>query len=196
VASTAAADDWASPLERWRAATAAAPAALPPGDAAIAAALLIGDLDGLSDAQRTRYARAGVSHVLSISGLHVGLVAAAAYALIRRLLARSERLVLTISVPKVAVAASLAPLALYAAIAGSNVATVRAEVMASSSPPASSSTGRANGSRRCPPRPPAFCSSARRRGGHLVPALVRRRAGDRARRAARHRVVGRVRRRT
>ena len=128
---TAAADDWESPLERWRAATAAAlSAALPPGDAAIAAALLIGDLDGLSDAQRTRYARAGVSHVLSISGLHVGLVAAAAYALIRRLLARSERLVLTISVPKVAVAASLAPLALYAAIAGSNVATVRAEVMA------------------------------------------------------------------
>ena len=128
---TPAAADWQSPLERWRADTAAALAAtLPPADAAIAAALLIGDLDGLSDAQRTRYARAGVSHVLSISGLHVGLVATAAYALIRRLLARSERLLLTLSVPKLAMAGSLAPLALYGAIAGSNVATVRAELMA------------------------------------------------------------------
>ena len=126
-----AAGEGPSPLARWRAATAAAlRATLPPADAAIAAALLIGDMDGLSDEQRTRYARAGVSHVLSISGLHVGLVAAAAYAAVRRLLGRSERLLLTLSVPKLAMAGSLAPLALYGAIAGSNVATVRAELMA------------------------------------------------------------------
>ena len=123
--------DWWTPFARWRAATARTLAAtLPPDDAAIAAALLVGDLGGLSDAQRTRYARAGVSHVLSISGLHVGLVAAAAYALIRYLLARSERVALTVNVPKLAMAASLAPLGLYGAIAGSNVATLRAEVMA------------------------------------------------------------------
>lgn len=128
---TPAGGGWLAPLDRWRAATAAAlRQALPPADAAIAAALLIGDMDGLSDAQRARYARAGVSHVLSISGLHVGLVAAAAYALLRHLLARSERLLLTRSVPKLAMAGSLAPLALYGAIAGSNVATVRAELMA------------------------------------------------------------------
>lgn len=123
--------DWWTPFARWRAATASVLAAtLPPGDAAIAAALLVGDLDGLSAAQRTRYARAGVSHVLSISGLHVGLVAAAAYAIARRLLARSERLVLTLNVPKLAMAGSLVPLGLYGAIAGSNVATLRAELMA------------------------------------------------------------------
>lgn len=123
--------DWATPFARWRAATAAALAAtLPPGDAAIAAALLVGDQDGLGAAQRQRYARAGVSHVLSISGLHVGLVAAGAYTLVRRLLARSERLVLTLNVPKLAMAVSLAPLGLYGAIAGGNVATLRAELMA------------------------------------------------------------------
>jgi competence protein ComEC len=128
---TPGAEDWLAPLARWRSDTAAMLAAtLPRDDAAIAAALLIGDLDGVSDAQRSRYARAGVSHVLSISGLHVGLVAAGAYVLLRALLARSERLLLTASVPKLAMAGSLAPLALYGAIAGSNIATVRAELMA------------------------------------------------------------------
>jgi competence protein ComEC len=127
----AAAANWHAPLDRWRAATAAVlSATLAPDDAAIARALIIGDMAGLDDARRTRYARAGVSHVLSISGLHVGLVAAAAYGLVRRLLARSERLLLTANVPKLAMAASLAPLALYAAIAGDNVATLRAELMA------------------------------------------------------------------
>lgn len=123
--------DWWSPLERWRDATARTiSATLPASEAAIARALLVGDMDGLDDAQRRRYARAGVSHVLSISGLHVGLVAAAAYALTRRLLARSERLLLTRNVPKLATAGSLVPLALYGAIAGDNVATLRAEIMA------------------------------------------------------------------
>ncbi|MBX3023882.1 DNA internalization-related competence protein ComEC/Rec2 [bacterium] len=128
---TPADDDWRAPFDRWRAATAAAVSAtLPPADAAIARALLIGDTSGLDDAQRARYARAGVSHVLAISGLHVGLVAAAAYAAARWLLARSERLLLTASVPKLAMAGSLVPLALYGAIAGSSVATMRAELMA------------------------------------------------------------------
>ena len=121
----------AAALERWRQATAATlTATLPPREAGVAAALLIGDQDGLDDALRRRFARAGVSHVLSISGLHVGLVAAAAYAAARWLLARSERLLLRASVPKLAMAASLLPLGLYAAIAGDNVATLRAELMA------------------------------------------------------------------
>lgn len=118
-------------LERWRSATAETlRATLPRRQAAVAEALLIGDQDGLDDALRRRFARAGVSHVLSISGLHIGLVAAAAFATARWLLARSERLILLANVPKLAMAASLVPLALYGAIAGDNVATLRAELMA------------------------------------------------------------------
>jgi competence protein ComEC len=104
-------------------------ASLDPTTAAIVGALLIGDAIALPADVRDRYARAGVSHVLSISGLHVGLVAGAAYALLRWLLGRSERALLSASVPKLAMAISLLPLAFYSAIAGANVATLRAELM-------------------------------------------------------------------
>ena len=127
---TPAADGWAAAIERWRdAVTHTIETTLAPPTAPIAAALLVGDAIALAPDVRDRYARAGVSHILSISGLHVGLVAGGAYALLRWLFARSERVLLYASVPKLAMAASLAPLALYAAIAGDNVATVRSEIM-------------------------------------------------------------------
>ena len=127
---TPAAPGWAAGLERWRdAVTRTIETTLDPPAAPIVASLLVGDAIALAPDVRDRYARAGVSHVLSISGLHVGLVAGAGYALLRWLLARSERLLLYANVPKLAMAASLGPLALYAAIAGDNVATIRAEIM-------------------------------------------------------------------
>src|SRR5439155_807064 len=73
--------------------------------------------------------RAGVVHVLSISGLHVGLVAAAGFALARRLLGRSERLLLAVDVERLAALLSLGPVALYAALAGLGVATLRSAIM-------------------------------------------------------------------
>lgn len=117
-------------VERWRTATVhmiertvASPAA------AIVGALLVGDAIPLPDAVRDRYAQAGVSHVLSISGLHIALVASGAFAALRWLLGRSERVLLGNNVPKLAMTGSIAPVALYAAIAGDNVATLRAELM-------------------------------------------------------------------
>jgi competence protein ComEC len=122
---------WAAAIERWRdAVTRSIETTLDPTTASITAALLVGEAIPLAADVRERYVRAGVSHVLSISGLHVGLVAGAAYAALRWLLARSERLLLYANVPKLATTGSLAPLLLYAAIAGDNVATVRAEIMA------------------------------------------------------------------
>jgi competence protein ComEC len=96
----------------------------------IAAALLLGDGASIPPEIRRRYARAGVSHVLAISGLHIGLVAAATYAAARWLLGRSERALLTLNVPKLATAATLPPVVAYAAVAGTNAATLRATVMA------------------------------------------------------------------
>jgi competence protein ComEC len=127
-ARTAAAPD---PIERWRIDTVhLIERTLAPPVAAIVGALLVGDAIPLPDAVRDRYARAGVSHVLSISGLHVALVATSAFAALRWLLGRSERVLLGSNVPKLAMTASVAPIALYAAIAGDNVATLRAELMA------------------------------------------------------------------
>ena len=98
-------------------------------EAAVLSALIIGTDATLPADLRDAFSRAGVSHVLSISGLHIGLVASAGYAVFRWLLTRSEWLLLTAHVPKLAVALSVAPVLAYAAIAGGNVATVRAVIM-------------------------------------------------------------------
>ena len=102
---------------------------LPSTEAGVLGALIVGTETALPRELRTAFSRAGVSHVLSISGLHVALVAGAGYTLFRWLLARSRRLLLTINVPKLATALSVIPVLLYAGIAGSNVATIRSVIM-------------------------------------------------------------------
>jgi len=117
-------------LERWRERLAAAmAAAVPPPEGAVLRALIVGDEEGIDADLREAFTRAGVVHVLSISGLHVGLVAAAGFALARRLLGRSERLLLAVNVERLAALLSLGPVALYAALAGLGVATLRSAIM-------------------------------------------------------------------
>jgi competence protein ComEC len=124
------ADGPALAIERWRDAVARTIAGtLEPTAAKIVAALLLGEAGALPSELRDRYARTGLSHVLVIAGLHLGLLAAAGYAVARWLLARSERALLHASVPKLAMAATLGPLGLYAALASAGVATLRAEVV-------------------------------------------------------------------
>jgi competence protein ComEC len=115
---------------RWRRAVGALiHASLPEAQASVLSALVIGTAATLPTDLRAAFSRAGVSHVLSVSGLHVGLVAAVAYALFRWLLARSRWLLLRTNVPKLAAALSIVPVLLYAGIAGSNVATLRSVLM-------------------------------------------------------------------
>jgi len=115
---------------RWRRGVAALFAqALPPTPAAVLSALIVGTAAELPADLRAAFTRAGVAHVLSISGLHVGLVAAAGYAAGRWLLARSRWVLLTGTVPKLAVVASAGSVLLYAGIAGTNVATLRSVIM-------------------------------------------------------------------
>ena len=117
-------------LARWRRGVGALfQRTLPETEAGVLGALIVGTEAALPRDLRTAFNRAGVSHVLSISGLHVALVAGAGYALFRWLLARSRRLLLTTNVPKFATALSIIPVLLYAGIAGSNVATIRSVIM-------------------------------------------------------------------
>jgi competence protein ComEC len=102
---------------------------VPEPQAGVLGALIIGTDGALPRELRTAFSRAGVSHVLSISGLHVALVGGAGYAVFRWLLARSRWLLLTFNVPKLAAGLSVIPVLLYAGIAGSNVATIRASPM-------------------------------------------------------------------
>src|ERR1051326_2199304 len=63
--------DW---VTRWRARATAAFDRVFPMDAPLARALLVADMRELSPEIRDRYAAAGLAHMLSISGLHVGII--------------------------------------------------------------------------------------------------------------------------
>jgi competence protein ComEC len=104
--------------------------AVPPPRAAVLRALVLGDESGIDETRREAFTRAGVVHVLSVSGLHVSLVALASFALVRWLLARSERALLALDVRRIAAVASLGPVVLYGALAGFEVATLRSVIMA------------------------------------------------------------------
>ncbi len=117
-------------IERWRGRIARTIARTVPGDAgAVLTALVVGDDAGVGDGLRAAFTRSGVVHVLSVSGLHVGLVAVAGFGLARWLLARSRRAVLAVDVVRLAGVASLAPVAAYAALAGLEIATLRSATM-------------------------------------------------------------------
>jgi competence protein ComEC len=88
-------------------------------DAPLARALLIADERAIPRDLRERFAAAGLVHMLSISGLHVGIIALA-----MQLVFRAARLP-----PRWALAASVATTALYVAIIGAPSPAVRSGVM-------------------------------------------------------------------
>lgn len=100
-----------------------------PDTGGLVKALVLGDRGGLSRETRSRFAAVGMSHVLSISGLHVGMLSYAVYLLLRGLASRSTRLLLSLPVHKLAALGSLLPVILYAAVAGARIPTVRAAIM-------------------------------------------------------------------
>ena len=69
-------------LSRWRARTGARIDALYGADAPLARALLLADADDIDRALRDRFADAGIIHMLSVSGLHVGIIAGAVRTLV------------------------------------------------------------------------------------------------------------------
>lgn len=88
-------------------------------DAPLARALVIADARAIDPAVRDRYADAGIVHALAVSGLHVGIVAAAIELLLRATRLPRDRAALATTV---AVAA-------YVALIGAPAAAVRAGVM-------------------------------------------------------------------
>jgi competence protein ComEC len=118
-------------LARARAATARAiDRALAPADAAVVRAIVAGDASGLPDELRDAYARTGTRHVLSVSGLHIAIVAGSSFAVSRALLVRLPFVASRVAPARLAAIAALAPAAAYALFAGAAVATVRSLLMA------------------------------------------------------------------
>ena len=98
------------------------------GGRAVLRALLLGDRSRVTDAQRDRFAKTGLMHLLAVSGLHVFLVGMVLFVLLRPLLMRfrlrwrtveGARAVLTIVV-----------LGFYMLLTGGRPSVVRAVIMA------------------------------------------------------------------
>jgi competence protein ComEC len=92
-------------------------------------AVTVGDQGGIPPELRNRLSEAGIAHILSISGLHVGAVAIVFYVLIKWILKRSEFLLLRFQVPRLAAALTIIPVFIYVVIAGFATPAVRAFIM-------------------------------------------------------------------
>jgi len=101
-----------------------------PEDRALYRALILGERQEISTRLRDPFDRAGLGHILAVSGLHIGLVGWLAFALAVGLLSRSYGLMLRVPVRKAAAILTVLPVVAYAGIAGFQVSSQRAMVMA------------------------------------------------------------------
>ncbi|MCC6534150.1 MAG: DNA internalization-related competence protein ComEC/Rec2 [Burkholderiales bacterium] len=86
--------------------------------AGVIAALVMGDQRAIPPAQWTIFTRTGVNHLMSISGLHVTMIAALVFTLVHALWRRSARFTLWVPARRAATLAGFACALMYAAIAG------------------------------------------------------------------------------
>jgi len=115
-------------LRAWLSATALD--RLPDSRGGVAAALLTGDRGGISEVDAQAMRDAGLAHLLSISGLHVSAVIAAAYLIALRVFALWPWLALRTRLPVVAAAAGAGVGIGYTLLTGSEVPTVRSCIAA------------------------------------------------------------------
>lgn len=95
----------------------------------IAAALIVGTRGGIPDEVNEALRRTGLAHILSISGLHMALVAATVMGVLRGIAAAFPTLASRRPVKKYAAATALAAVSGYVLFSGSDVAAVRSFVM-------------------------------------------------------------------
>jgi len=106
-----------------------------PGSAIIQA-MTLGEEGRLTDELRDRFMAAGVTHIISISGSHLGMVAIICFGLIRGLLfllpeRHYHRLTLCADPKKIAAWLTLPLVLFYSLLAGGQVSTVRSLIMIS-----------------------------------------------------------------
>ena len=104
-------------------------AELPQPSAGVARAIINGDQSAVTDAARDTMATAGIAHVLSVSGLHLTIVAGGVFWVLRLLLSASDGLARRLSVKRVAAVGGMAAALFYFAISGGNVAAFRSTLM-------------------------------------------------------------------
>jgi competence protein ComEC len=105
--------------------------ALPGQTGAIANALITGERGAIAEETNQAFRASGLFHILSISGLHMVIMAGAVFVSIWLLLAAIPAIALRYSVKKWAAAAAMIGALAYLMISGSSSATVRSYIMIS-----------------------------------------------------------------
>ena len=105
-------------------------AVLPGAVGAIAATLLTGEAESIPDADRAAFRDSGLSHILAIAGLHIGIVMGLIFGAVRGALALSERATLFLPLKSVAAVAALLAGFGYLLLTGAHVPIRRSFAMA------------------------------------------------------------------
>jgi competence protein ComEC len=105
-------------------------AAIPGQSGAFASALMTGDRSAVSAATNAALRGANLSHLISISGLHMGLLTGFVFGTVRYGLALVPPLALRLNTRKLAALIALGAAIFYLMLAGPNVATRRSFIMA------------------------------------------------------------------
>lgn len=96
---------------------------------AVAAALITGDRGAIPEEVNEAYRNSGIYHLLSISGMHIGLVAGLIFALVRAGLALVPAVALRYPIKKWAAIVTLCGALFYTLLAGATVPTQRSFLM-------------------------------------------------------------------
>jgi competence protein ComEC len=102
---------------------------LPPDQAVLLRALILGEKQGIAPALRDPFNRAGLGHVLAVSGLHVALVAWFAFTVCFHALSLSAGAALLLDIRRTAAALTCLPVVAYAGLTGLEVSCQRAMIM-------------------------------------------------------------------
>lgn len=104
-------------------------AILPGGTGGVAAALITGERGPIPADLNAAYRDSGLAHLLSISGIHMSLVAGIAFVAIRAILALVPPLVLRWNIKKAAAALALVLIVAYTVLSGASVPALRSCLM-------------------------------------------------------------------
>jgi len=98
--------------------------------AGLAKALLLGDKSGVPQRVKDDFRRAGLAHLLAISGLHMALVAGFVFLFVRQGLSLSPRLALVLPLKSIAAGLTICALLGYLMLVGAPISAQRATFMA------------------------------------------------------------------
>ncbi len=93
-------------------------------------ALILGERQGINHDLREPFNKTGLGHILAVSGLHIGLVAWVAFFIFKWILSRSYSLPLKTDIRKLAALFTCIPVIGYTCLAGFQVSSQRAMIMA------------------------------------------------------------------